>query len=172
MPEVSTAVWMPRARQVSRSAARNSGCIRGSPPEKVAPPPDSSKKITSRSSVSITCATVVRVPASARAPQGHSSTHVPHVWHRAATVTKRPFSSTMASLGQTVRQVPQRSQRSGWTSTSGSGDWLSGLWHHQQRSGQPLRKTVVRMPGPSCTAKRSTRNTTPVTAAGSGAVGA
>jgi hypothetical protein len=23
------------------------------------------------------------------------------------------------------------------------------LWHHQQLSGQPLRKTVVRMPGPS-----------------------
>ena len=84
-------------------------------------------------------------------------------------VTKRPLSSTMASFGQTVRQVPHRSQRSGWIRISGLGDWLSGLWHHQQRSGQPLRKTVVRMPGPSCTAKRSTRNTTPVTAAGSAA---
>ncbi len=27
----------------------------------------------------------------------------------------------------------------------------SGLWHQAQFSGQPFRKTVVRMPGPSCT---------------------
>jgi len=27
--------------------------------------------------------------------------------------------------------------------------WLSGFWHQRQRKGQPLRKTVVRMPGPS-----------------------
>ena len=26
---------------------------------------------------------------------------------------------------------------------------LSGLWHQVQRSGQPLKNTVVRMPGPS-----------------------
>lgn len=30
----------------------------------------------------------------------------------------------------------------------------SGLWHHQQASGQPLKKTVVRMPGPSWTENR------------------
>jgi hypothetical protein len=32
---------------------------------------------------------------------------------------------------------------------SGREDWLSGLWHHQQERGQPLRKTVVLNPGPS-----------------------
>src|ERR1019366_8941569 len=32
----------------------------------------------------------------------------------------------------------------------------SGLWHHQQDRGQPLKKTTVRMPGPSCVAKRIT----------------
>ena len=110
----------------------------------------------------MTSATDTREPASARAPQGHSSTQVPHVVQRVTTGTNRPFSSTSASLGQTVRQVPQRSQRSGWIRTSGASAWLSGLWHHQQRSGQPLRKTVVRMPGPSCTANRSIRKTIPV----------
>lgn len=35
-------------------------------------------------------------------------------------------------------------------STVGITDWLSGLWHHQQASGHPLRCTVVRVPGPSC----------------------
>jgi hypothetical protein len=34
---------------------------------------------------------------------------------------------------------------------SGSPHWLSGLWHHQQFRGHPFKKTVVRMPGPSCT---------------------
>ena len=29
------------------------------------------------------------------------------------------------------------------------GDWLSGLAHQRQWSGQPLRKTTVRIPGPS-----------------------
>ena len=30
----------------------------------------------------------------------------------------------------------------------------SGLWHQAQESGQPLKNTAVRMPGPSCTQKR------------------
>ena len=33
-------------------------------------------------------------------------------------------------------------------------DSPSGLWHHQQDKGQPFRKTVVRIPGPSWTANR------------------
>ena len=28
-------------------------------------------------------------------------------------------------------------------------DWDSGLQHHWQRRAQPLRKTIVRIPGPS-----------------------
>jgi len=27
--------------------------------------------------------------------------------------------------------------------------WLSGFWHQTHRSGHPLKKTVVRIPGPS-----------------------
>ncbi len=36
------------------------------------------------------------------------------------------------------------------------------LWHHQQESGQPFRKTVVRMPGPSCRAYFLILNMVPV----------
>ena len=36
---------------------------------------------------------------------------------------------------------------------SGGGVTVSGLWHQGQRRLQPLRKTVVRMPGPSPTEK-------------------
>ncbi len=31
---------------------------------------------------------------------------------------------------------------------------LSGLWHHRQLSGHPLKNTVVRMPGPSSVENR------------------
>lgn len=36
-----------------------------------------------------------------------------------------------------------------WKSTSGKSVMASGFWHHEQNNGQPLKKTVVRMPGPS-----------------------
>lgn len=38
----------------------------------------------------------------------------------------------------------------------------SGLWHHMQLRGQPFRKIVVRMPGPSCRLKRWISKTTAV----------
>ena len=37
----------------------------------------------------------------------------------------------------------------------------SGLWHHRQRRGQPFRKTVVLIPGPSFTANSSMLNMVP-----------
>ena len=56
--------------------------------------------------------------------------------------------------------LPPESWTSWWTRarknprvlSSGSGSRPSGLWHQGQVSGQPLRNTVVRMPGPSCRA--------------------
>jgi hypothetical protein len=39
---------------------------------------------------------------------------------------------------------------------------LSGLWHHPQRSGQPFRNTVVRIPGPSWIEYFWILNTNPV----------
>jgi len=58
------------------------------------------------------------------------------------------------------------------TVTSGSGDRLSGLWHHQQSSGHPLRKTVVRMPGPSWSEYRWILKTAPLTKTNTPTVGA
>jgi hypothetical protein len=37
---------------------------------------------------------------------------------------------------------------------SGTPDHDSGLAHHAQRSGQPFKKTVLRIPFPSCTDQR------------------
>ena len=42
------------------------------------------------------------------------------------------------------------------------GDIPSGLWHHAQRRGHPLRNIVVRIPGPSWMANSSTLNIVPV----------
>ena len=43
----------------------------------------------------------------------------------------------------------------------GEGLIPSGLWHHRQRRGQPLRNTVVRIPGPSWIEKRWISKTRP-----------
>ena len=48
------------------------------------------------------------------------------------------------------------------TIVSISGDCPSGLWHHAQRSGQPLKNTVVRTPGPSCRVNSLISNIRPV----------
>ena len=49
------------------------------------------------------------------------------------------------------------------TAPAGCGEMLSGLWHQAQRSGQPLKKTVVRMPGPSSVERRCRCRMVPVT---------
>ena len=50
-PQVSRAVCTPSARSRRSTSVTNAACASGSPPEKVTPPPDSSKKIRSRRSV-------------------------------------------------------------------------------------------------------------------------
>ena len=62
-------------------------------------------------------------------------------------------------MGQAPAHAPQKRQRSSEYRTSGAEFWLSGLWHHQHESGQPLKKTAVRIPGPSWTANRMTWKT-------------
>ena len=47
----------------------------------------------------------------------------------------------------------------------GAGAMPSGLWHHGQLRGQPLRNTVVRTPGPSWKEHLCTLKMTPVTSA-------
>jgi len=63
---------------------------------------------------------------------------------------------------QPARQRPQAIQRDGLSRISGCGSMPSGLWHQMQRSGQPFRKTVVRIPGPSSSEYRWMLKTVPL----------
>jgi hypothetical protein len=67
----------------------------------------------------------------------------------AARSTKFGFSEDMAFSEQDSMQVPQLMHKSGSNESSASGRRFSGLWHHAQVSGQPLKNTTERMPGPS-----------------------
>jgi chemotaxis protein CheX len=69
-----------------------------------------------------------------------------------------------APAGQAATHAPQRTQRFSRRRIAGSNAWPSGLWQKAQESGQPLRNTVVRSPGPSCTAKRFMSKTMPMRA--------
>ena len=158
-PLVSTQVWMPRRLASSRQAVRKAGCASGSPPEKVTPPPDCSKKGRSRSTTAKTSSTVVRWPTSSRAPETQASAHAPHRRHRSGSGRVGPSARPM---GQTAWQAPQSMQRSPMMRISASRARLSGLWHQGQSSGQPFRNTVVRMPGPSWIEKRWISKLAPV----------
>jgi len=54
-------------------------------------------------------------------------------------------------------------QRESRCISSGVRFWDSGFEHHTQLNGQPLKKTVVRMPGPSSMLYLWMLNTVPVT---------
>jgi len=68
-------------------------------------------------------------------------------------VTSPAGVASIAPIGQAAIQAPHIRQSSVRSIISGSGEIDSGLWHHAHCKGHPLRKTVVRMPGPSCTEK-------------------
>ncbi len=123
------------------------------------PPPDSSKKTVSFCNSVITASTAIGLPVALRAPVGQASTQAPHRAHAAPAA----LPGSAAPVGQTSAHSPQRAQRASWTMISGSGDRDSGLWHQRHRSGHPLRKTVVRIPGPSCSEYRCMFPTIPTT---------
>jgi hypothetical protein len=83
------------------------------------------------------------------APAGQAVTHSPHTVHFCGSVTGPVSAGEMAFCGQMLTHRPQRTHRLGRKPGSGHAFQLSGLWHHWHRSGQPLRKTVVRIPRPS-----------------------
>ena len=68
-----------------------------------------------------------------------------------------------ASSGQALRQSRAPIQRTSYHISSGRGESPSGLWRQAQRSEQPLKKTVVRMSGPSSVLKRWTLKVMPFT---------
>src|SRR5262245_57952411 len=108
-------------------------------------------------------ATLIERPATARASAAHASAQVPQL-AQAASVTMPVSVRPIACCGHTTTQEPHKRQRSAEYRISGGKFWLSGLWHHQQRSGQPLKNTAVRIPGPSWTANRMTLKTTALSA--------
>jgi hypothetical protein len=67
----------------------------------------------------------------------------------------------IAFFGHWVTQSPQARHLFRLYINSGFGLCPSGLWHHQQRKGQPLKNIVVRMPGPSSVAYFLTSKTKP-----------
>ena len=92
----------------------------------------------------------MRSPTPCSAPVGQAST----------SSSLRPLTTGLSSSSSVQR--PQLMQRWRRRTNSGDGDWLSGLWHHAQLSGQPFMKTVVRTPGPSWSENRCTLKTRPV----------
>ena len=55
----------------------------------------------------------------------------------------------LTPCGQTSTHLPQPVHLAGFTASWGRGASPKGLLHHRQRRGQPLKKMMVRMPGPS-----------------------
>ena len=100
-----------------------------------------------------TSAASISRPESSSAPFGQSSAQAPQAVHFARSKVCAPFSKVCAPFGQTAH-APQATHFSARYSSSGAAEKLSGLWHHAQCMLQPLKNTVVRMPGPSYTQKR------------------
>jgi len=93
-------------------------------------------------------------PKTSRASAQQTVVHARHSRHKAKSVTGTSSGHKMASFGQASTHLPHRIQRVGRNASCGTREMLSGLWHHQQLNGQPLKNTVVLMPGPSWIAYR------------------
>lgn len=133
-----------------RQSSKNSGCAVGSPPEKVTPPPEALSRSMFFPSRWQSVAASYGVAQYRSNPCGQlrrlcsvrkSSPFSSFAWRKQAPQCRHPFCARTIRL---VNACP------------------SGLWHHSQRSGQPIRKTEVRMPGPSKTENSSIENTKPV----------
>lgn len=90
-------------------------------------------------------------PAILRRWRGHTGMQAPQAVQRKGS----------APVGHVAAQAPQSRQETLLTISWGYGAIPSGLWHHAQRNGHPLRNTVVRIPGPSYTAISFISNTSP-----------
>ena len=152
--EDSSVVGRPRSLSAAAVSCTKAAWASGSPPEKVTPPPDTSWKIASRPTSSTTSAVVMSRPSSASALRGHASTQSPH-WVQAAWLMSTPVGvNVIALVGQTSWQRPEWPHRFSKCHSEMLRSSPSGFWHHRQRRGQPFRKTVVRIPGPSWTENR------------------
>jgi hypothetical protein len=80
---------------------------------------------------------------------GHSSAQTPHPVHMVRSMAIPSAEKVNAFSGQVSTHVRHPMQRESIQCTWGLREMLSGLWHHRHRRLQPLKNTVVRMPGPS-----------------------
>lgn len=144
-PQVSIAIWI--SGNSRRIASIKSACMVHSPPLKVIPPPFIFRISAFFESSAARDSAVHFLPEIVMQCRGQTATHAPHPMQ-------------CSGLGHTDLQVPQFTHKPE-TILCGCFCSPSGLWHQLQRNGQPFKKTVVRIPGPSNTANSSISKTIP-----------
>ena len=110
-PQVSIVTWMPSPRTRGRKEPRKPLCRKGSPPDKVIPPPESSKKSRSFKTSARREGTSHSTPIIRRASLTQAETHFPQAV-QAARLILRSSPSRTASSGQAPLQAKQRRHRS------------------------------------------------------------
>src|SRR5512140_1428704 len=85
---------------------------------------------------------------------GQAATQSPESVHLERSTWCLPSTMEWTPEPQASAQRPQFMHLSGLNESCGRCSMASGLWHHLQLKGHPLRNTVVRIPGPSCREKR------------------
>ena len=126
----------------------------GSPPDSVMPPPERAYCLESFSSCFMVSETVTRLPLRIMPSRSQSSSS----W----SVTPPSSASLTMCRGVCLDSAACSAAFGSSNMSSGLGFCDSGFAHHSQRIGHPLRNTIVRMPGPSCTEKRCMLKTMPV----------
>lgn len=99
-------------------------------------------------------------------PAGQQATQAPHWTQAARSLWISPLCRERAPNLQILRHAPHCSAPKHFLLSreiSGSARNDSGLQHQKQRRGHPLRKTVVRIPGPSCKENFCMLKTSPLT---------
>ena len=89
------------------------------------------------------------LPRISRALVGQASIHSAQTVQRVRSMLIPSGAGVRAFSGHWSRQAPWPMQRALCQTSSAWARSASGLWHQGQRMGQPLKNTVVRIPGPS-----------------------
>jgi hypothetical protein len=96
------------------------------------------------------------------AVEGQASVHFRQPVHCCRPMEMPFFPELRAFSGHASMQLRHPMHRVPTQCTWIEGEMLSGLWHHTQDSGQPLKKTVLLMPGPSSVDMRWMRRMVPL----------
>lgn len=89
-----------------------------------------------------------------RALEGQADTHAPQRTQDASSMKTPSSRGRFAPVGQAARQLRQPMHLRASHHTRWVKAMPSGLWHHRQARGQPLKKTVERRTRPSCVVPR------------------